>query len=1672
MTCELEMYIRNMLRLNVSASLNDGSSGHPDVVVAKPDDVSISTNLVRWARFGAILLLGCLHGLWAQPTTAKIDHVVVRGTGPAGCQPTWTNPGVAANGIITFTFSEACRSQTISGSISLALPPQISGSFSSDRAVCGNTLFNACFVPSSAVRANASITSASCVIVFAGMPCENSAPFVQIQVGAGFASTPSNCSAQYFGTLSDKDSTVTVTGCTLPLVQSSDPTAGPQQAVVSSAFAAQNNSLLASFGVDVFYANTNVTADLMITAVHVVQAIQTPLEDVTIVAGRQTVARVFIKSVGPHASAVPNVTARLRCSIVSSPFQNFGANPGSPPITAQPIAAPPDPGAPPDLSEPSVDFIIPQICSQTQQAISLTADIVLPAGITDPNMSNNTFTRSVGFAAVPVNPFRIAYVRIPYQPPGQAAATFADAAHVARASASFRLMYPVSQVEYFPLAIDYPAWTHPLISIDDWVALLKDFSNNMDLNNLISDQAYDQVVGWVPYVAGTQAGGIAGTRPFGMSGTTALALDSGDDAYDQRQVFAHEIGHNMGLRHVITAADHAAGCPVPGGDPATSGWPWSDGHIQTPGYFIPTMRPLPKTDYDLMTYCPPDTLWISPYAAETVYQNGMVPPDGPARQIVFGDLPRAMENRGRLSTAQDLWLVSGSIRADNSAATLDSFLKITSTQPPAASDSSGKYCINFTGTGTRFCFTLSFVDSEGNTLAEQPFTFLIASAPNATGATLTAAGQTLTSAAAQANLAVSITSPQAGAQWQVGPQTISWNSNAAGAARYAVQYSYDGGTNWLTLASNLTAPQLTVNASKLLGRNVRLRVLAGSGVSTASDEVGPITIAQAPAIQVAPTLDLHGAVSTQSVDRTFSISNSGTGPLRITAITSTDPQFQVVAPLTPTIVMAGESADLIIRFTPSASTAVTAQLRIESNDATQPVLTVALHGTGVDSAGPEMAVDQTSVDFGSTLQGQSSTRTVTVTNFGAADLTVQSIAITGPFVLGQNPAPVTLQPGQNVVLNIRFVPQSAGGASGTLTVNGSDAAHASIVINLTGTGAPSGNVTLPQVRAAENAATFTAGLTRGALGTVFGANLASATAQQTTTPWVTILGGVKVIIAGIAVPLYYVSATQINFQVPYETPLGSASLIVSRDGYENAAVQVNIVDYAPGVFQYARTATAIDPIVVHSSTNQLVSPTNPVAAQEYLVAYLTGFGKLRNPPPTGNGASGFLLSSSIDPVTATFGGAPATVLFAGLTPGFIGLVQINVQVGALPSGSCAALVFQVASVSSPPANLATGAAGCAPPTAPALSVNPTSLDFGTVAVGQTSPAKTITVTNSGTAAATITLSTSPPYAVSPTSLNVPLNSTGNASVTFTPTAAGASPGTLNITISGQSTPAASVALTGSGTASSAANFTGQWNTDFGPMSLTQTGASVTGTYPNFNGTISGTVTGNVLNANWSDNTGTGTLRFTQSVDGNSFTGTWTRLTGSGNPGGTWNGTRVSTTPDVVLKIDGGAFDAEIGYPNGTATAYFVNRLTPPSYPATIKSVQIFFSTRPDGLQVNAPLTIISATNPSGSSTLSLTSANTDRVTAKITALDSFITYTVPSRTITSGDFVVGFMVQNPPGIYPADQDQLTTPQRRSYTSNDGTNYILIDSAGPDAAGNLAIRAVVTPATATSRELTN
>lgn len=102
------------------------------------------------------------------------------------------------------------------------------------------------------------------------------------------------------------------------------------------------------------------------------------------------------------------------------------------------------------------------------------------------------------------------------------------------------------------------------------------------------------------------------------------------------------------------------------------------------------------------------------------------------------------------------------------------------------------------------------------------------------------------------------------------------------------------------------------------------------------------------------------------------------------------------------------------------------------------------------------------------------------------------------------------------------------------------------------------------------------------------------------------------------------------------------------------------------------------------------------------------------------------------------------------------------------------------------------------------------------------------------------------------------------------------------------------------------NVTGLWNTTFNKMRLQQSGNTVVGTYELKNGKITGTLIGNTLLGNWSqdeNNDGIpeaiGKIQITFSSI-NEFKGTW-GYNESYSDGGIWSGEKLSTTGSALLE---------------------------------------------------------------------------------------------------------------------------------------------------------------------------
>ncbi len=98
-----------------------------------------------------------------------------------------------------------------------------------------------------------------------------------------------------------------------------------------------------------------------------------------------------------------------------------------------------------------------------------------------------------------------------------------------------------------------------------------------------------------------------------------------------------------------------------------------------------------------------------------------------------------------------------------------------------------------------------------------------------------------------------------------------------------------------------------------------------------------------------------------------------------------------------------------------------------------------------------------------------------------------------------------------------------------------------------------------------------------------------------------------------------------------------------------------------------------------------------------------------------------------------------------------------------------------------------------------------------------------------------------------------------------------------------------VAPSDAGKPASAGSWGGAWSSNFGRMSLQQSGGKVTGTYDYKGGRLEGAVAGNVLQGRWTQTNGSGRFELRLGADGASFSGRW----GNGETlnGGFWNGRR-------------------------------------------------------------------------------------------------------------------------------------------------------------------------------------
>jgi uncharacterized protein (TIGR03437 family) len=173
------------------------------------------------------------------------------------------------------------------------------------------------------------------------------------------------------------------------------------------------------------------------------------------------------------------------------------------------------------------------------------------------------------------------------------------------------------------------------------------------------------------------------------------------------------------------------------------------------------------------------------------------------------------------------------------------------------------------------------------------------------------------------------------------------------------------------------------------------------------------------------------------------------------------------------------------------------------------------------------------------------------------------------------------------------------------------------------------------------------------------------TAGATSVPLPTTLGGVQVLVGGRPAPLLYTSVSQINFQIPYETPIGSGAVefqvLNPTTGQILASGFYRVDPYAPGLF--SADSSGSGQLAALNQDNSVNGTAHPAKAGSVIQLFGTGVGVVSGAPPDGTPAPSALLPTSNLPLVY-INGTQVPVSYSGLAPGFIGLWQINAQIPA------------------------------------------------------------------------------------------------------------------------------------------------------------------------------------------------------------------------------------------------------------------------------------------------------------------------------------------------------------------------------------------------------------------------
>jgi hypothetical protein len=425
------------------------------------------------------------------------------------------------------------------------------------------------------------------------------------------------------------------------------------------------------------------------------------------------------------------------------------------------------------------------------------------------------------------------------------------------------------------------------------------------------------------------------------------------------------------------------------------------------------------------------------------------------------------------------------------------------------------------------------------------------------------------------------------------------------------------------------------------------------------------------------------------------------------------------------------------------------------------------------TAGGQLAVTPSSVNFGSVQVGSTGSQTLSLSNTGDGYLMIYQATVTGTgFSINGPRMPWMLRPGQSASLTTAFAPPSNGTYTGTIALEYSrnfGGRHPNVVtvaLTGTGTGTPSGQLTAtPTSLSFGNVQDGSSTSLSETLTNTGGSSLTISAASAS---------GTGYNLSGLALPVTLIAGQSVSLSVVFSPTTGGAASgsvsITSTASNPNLSIPLSGTGMTEGTLAANPTSLAFGNVQDGSSTSLSETLTN------------TGGSSLIISAASASG-TGFSLSGLSLPVTLT----------AGQSTSF------SVKFAPTAAGAATGSVTITSNGSNPSLSIALSGTGVAPGT---LTANPTSLAFGSLQVGNSTNLSE-TLTNTGGSTVTISAATVSGTGFSISGLTLPLNLSANQSLTFTatftPTTAGAVNGSISVVSTASNSPLA-IPLSGTGTA--------------------------------------------------------------------------------------------------------------------------------------------------------------------------------------------------------------------------------------------------------------------------------